>query len=580
MEGAVVFVLDDIKAPDGIWLSIDAMPLTDEDGILHNGVAILHNITAQKKVEEALLRAKDAAVAASLAKSQFLANMSHELRTPLNAIIGYSEMLQEAAVDEGHDASVPDLQRIHAAGRHLQTLIDDILDLSKIEAGKMELFLEPFDVTTLVQDVAATVQPLVEKNGNVMAVRCGDDLGNMHADLTRVRQVLFNLLSNAGKFTREGGVAVDVTRESAGGGDWIRFQVRDTGIGMTSEQGSRLFRDFTQVDASTTRKYGGTGLGLAISQRFSRMMGGDITVASEPGVGSTFTLLIPAKVTSAVGLPTGQTPAGWRSLPSAIAAEEAEANPTGPQLTVLVIDDDPDVRVLMSRLLAKEGFAVVLACDGTEGLARAREVRPAVITLDVVMPGVDGWRTLAALKSDPDLSDIPVVMVTMTEDRRTAYALGACDYLVKPVDPGRLARLLKRHSANQPGGSVLVIDDDLAARTIMRRLLANEGLHVIEADGGQAAIERLSQKIPDLIVLDLVMPDMDGFEVLDRLRVSPEWGQIPVVVVTAKELSVEERTMLTGSVGRVLRKTFVGCEELVPAVRACVRSQTRLPASG
>ena len=245
-----------------------------------------------------------------------------------------------------------------------------------------------------------------------------------------------------------------------------------------------------------------------------------------------------------------------------------------------MIDDDPDVRDLMSRLLTKEGFGVVLACDGTEGLARAREVRPAVITLDVVMPGVDGWRTLAALKSDPDLSDIPVVMVTMTEDRRTAYALGACDYLVKPVDPGRLAKLLKRHSANQPGGSVLVIDDDRAARTIMRRLLANEGLHVIEADCGQTAIERLSQETPDLIVLDLVMPDMDGFEVLDRLRVSPEWRQIPVVVVTAKELSVEERTILTGSVGRVLRKTFVGCEELVPAVRACVRSQTRLPASG
>ena len=576
VEGAVVFVLDDIKAPEGIWLSIDAMPLTDEGGILHNGVAILHNITAQKKVEEALLRAKDAAVAASLAKSQFLANMSHELRTPLNAIIGYSEMLQEAAEDEGHDASVPDLQRIHAAGKHLQTLIDDILDLSKIEAGKMELFLEPFDVTSLVQDVAATVQALVEKNGNVMAVRCGDDLGDMHADLTRVRQVLFNLLSNAGKFTREGRVAVDVTRESALGRDWLRFQVQDTGIGMTSEQASRLFHDFTQVDASTTRKYGGTGLGLAISQRFSRMMGGDITVTSEAGAGSTFTLLLPAKVTPLAG----QAATGWRDLSSAVAVEGDEADASGPDVTVLVIDDDPDVRDLMSRLLAKEGFGVVLACDGPEGLARARQVRPTVITLDVVMPGVDGWGTLAALKSDPDLSDIPVVMVTMTEDRRTAYALGACDYLVKPVDPGRLARLLKRHSANRPGGSVLVIDDDPAARAIMRRLLANEGLRVSEADGGRAAIDRLSQETPDLIVLDLVMPDMDGFEVLERLRVSPSWGQIPVVVVTAKELSPQERTILNGSVGRVLRKTFVGCEELLPAVRACVRAQSRTPATG
>jgi signal transduction histidine kinase/DNA-binding response OmpR family regulator/methyl-accepting chemotaxis protein len=578
VEGAVVYVLDDIKAPDGIWLSIDAMPLTDEGGILHNGVAILHNITAQKKVEEALLGAKDAAVAASLAKSQFLANMSHELRTPLNAIIGYSEMLQEAAEDGGDEASVPDLQRIHAAGKHLQTLIDDILDLSKIEAGKMELFLEFFEVTALVLDVAATVQPVVQKNGNVMTVRCADDLGDMHADLTRVRQVLFNLLSNAGKFTREGQVTVDVTRESSGATDWIRFQVRDTGIGMTAEQASRLFGDFTQVDASTTRKYGGTGLGLAISQRFSRMMGGDITVTSAAGAGSTFTLLLPETVAQANGQSTGQGAPGWRGGPSAGAA--AGVNPPRPDVTVLVIDDDPDVRDLMSRLLTKEGFGVVLACDGAEGLERARQLRPTVITLDVVMPGADGWSILAALKSDPELSDIPVVMVTMTEDRRTAYALGACDYLVKPVDPARLATLLKRHSANRPGGSVLVIDDDPAARIIMRRLLTNEGMRVTEADGGRAAIDRLSQETPDLIVLDLVMPDMDGFEVLERLRESPGLGQIPVVVITAKDLSAEERTILNGSVGRVLRKTFVGCDELVPAVRACVRAQSELPAAG
>ena len=358
-----------------------------------------------------------------------------------------------------------------------------------------------------------------------------------------------------------------MTREARSGADWIRFQVEDTGIGMTSEQAARLFHDFTQVDASTTRKYGGTGLGLAISQRFSRMMGGDITVTSRPGSGSTFTLLIPAQVTP----PAGQARAGWRDLAAAVDAGRDAAEGAGPEVTVLVIDDDPDVRDLMSRLLIKEGFGVVLACDGPEGLARARQVRPTVITLDVVMPGVDGWGTLAALKSDPELADIPVVMVTMTEDRRTAYALGACDYLVKPVDPGRLARLLKRHSANRPGGSVLVIDDDPAARAIMRRLLTHEGLRVLEAEGGRAAIDRLSQETPDLIVLDLVMPDMDGFEVLERLRVSPTWGQIPVVVVTAKELSPHERTILNGSVGRVLRKTFVGCEDLLPAVRACVR---------
>jgi signal transduction histidine kinase/DNA-binding response OmpR family regulator/methyl-accepting chemotaxis protein len=566
VEAAQVFVVEPIKAPGGIWLSVDAMPLTDEDGVLHNGVAILHNITAQKKAEEALLRAKDAAVAASLAKSQFLANMSHELRTPLNAIIGYSEMLEESAQEEGHEESIPDLQKIHAAGKHLQSLIDGILDLSKIEAGKMELLLETFDVSSMVHDVSNTVQSLVEKNGNTLQIRCSGELGYMRADPLRIRQVLFNLLSNAGKFTSNGTVSLDVLRIRDNGRDWIHFQIADTGIGMTEEQSARLFQDFAQVDASTTRKYGGTGLGLAISRRFSEMMGGDLAVASTPGVGSVFTFRVPARIEAIA-----------RDSSRGAGRAPAVATPIDEQNNrVLVIDDDPDVRDLMARVLSKEGFEVVLAADGDEGLALAKQLRPAAITLDVIMPGVSGWSVLTALKADPEVSDIPVIMVTMTDDRRMGYALGACDYLTKPVDPARLAGVLRRHTTHTDGALVLVVDDDPAARQMMGRMLTKDGWSVSEAENGRVALDRLRGQHPSVIVLDLIMPEVDGFDFLEILRKTPAWRAIPVVVVTAKDLSEEESRWLNGSVSKVLSKAASRCEELLPVIREQLRAQLRL----
>jgi signal transduction histidine kinase/DNA-binding response OmpR family regulator len=569
VQAAQVFVVEPLKTPAGLWLSVDAMPLTDEDGVLHNGVAILHNITAQKKAEEALLRAKDAAVAASLAKSQFLANMSHELRTPLNAIIGYSEMLEESAQEEGREESIPDLQKIHAAGRHLQSLIDDILDLSKIEAGKMELLLETFDVASMVHDVSTTVQSLVEKNGNTLQVHCDSEVGYMRADPLRIRQVLFNLLSNAGKFTSKGTVSLDVSRIRDNGHDWMQFKIADTGIGMTEEQAARLFQDFAQVDASTTRKFGGTGLGLAISRRFTEMMGGDIAVASKPGVGSVFTFRVPAR-NDAMARDASVRSAG---RPPAVAVPVDEENNR-----VLVIDDDPDVRTLMARVLSKEGFDVILAADGDEGLALAKQLRPAAITLDVIMPGTGGWSVLTALKADPEVCDIPVVMVTMTDDRRMGYALGASDYLTKPVDPARLAGILRRHTTRSEGDSavVLVIDDDPPARQLMRRLLIKDGWSVSEAENGRAALDRLRHEHPAVIVLDLIMPEVDGFELLEILRKTPAWRTIPVVVVTAKDLSEEESRWLNGSVSKVLSKAASRWEELLPVVREQLRAQLRL----
>jgi signal transduction histidine kinase/DNA-binding response OmpR family regulator/Skp family chaperone for outer membrane proteins len=563
VEAADVFIRH-AGVPEGLWVSVNATPLRDEEGVLHNGVAVLHNITTHKRAEEALLKAKDAAEAANRAKSQFLANMSHELRTPLNAIIGYSEMLQEEALDSGQDKSIPDLQKIHSAGRHLQSLIDHILDLSKIEAGKVELFLETFDVGDVVREVLTTIGPLVEKNGNRLEAHYSSDLGLIRSDMTRLRQILFNLLSNACKFTERGSIRLDAFRSVSDGTEWIDFRVSDTGIGMTPEQTSRLFQEFTQVDASTTRKYGGTGLGLAISRRFSEMMGGQIGVESALGEGSTFSVRIPAGFSAAAAdaaPPPDRAGAYDTSLPTV-------------QSTVLVIDDDPVVHDLMARFLTKEGMRVVVASSGEEGLSLARSERPAVITLDVMMPGMDGWTVLARLKADPELSSIPVVMVTMTDDRRTGYALGASEYLTKPIDPSRLTAALRRQLGDAAQtASVLVVDDDPAVRRLTDQVLHREGWTVLQAENGRVGLRRVAESRPALIILDLLMPDMDGFEFLDALRRTDGCPAIPIIVLTAKDLTPADRDSLNGSVAKVLDKSVCNREHLLGAVREQIKAR-------
>ena len=479
---------------------------------------------------------------ASQHKSTFLANMSHELRTPLNAIIGYSEMLQEDAVDLDADGLVPDLKKVNAAGKHLLELINSILDLSKIEAGKMELNLEDFSVSQMVEDIAALVQPLAEKNGNRLEVAC-DVETTMHADLTKVRQVLFNLLSNACKFTERGKVSLAVLREDSGDGAWLSFSVADTGIGLNAEQIGRLFQEFSQADISTTRKYGGTGLGLAVSRRLCRLMGGEITVTSEPGKGSTFTVRLPVDV---------------RRIAETAAAAVGNAG------TVLVIDDEAVVRELMQRFLGKEGFRVLTAANGEDGLRLAREQRPDAITLDVMMPGMDGWAVLSALMADLTLTDIPVIMLTIVDDKRMGYALGASEYLTKPIDRARLIAVLSKYRRDLP---VLVVDDDAAVRMLLRRILEAEGYSVVEAENGRVALERMGERAPGAILLDLMMPEMDGFEFLSALHERKAWRQIPVVIITAKDLTAEDHERLNGSVVRILQKGAYEREDLLAEVR-------------
>jgi PAS domain S-box-containing protein len=506
-----------------------------------------------KRSNEELEHARAESEAANKAKSSFLANMSHELRTPLNAIIGYSEMLEEEVDEE----FAPDLQKINAAGRHLLALINDVLDLSKIEAGKLELYLETFDIYKAIMDIVGTTDPLIKKNNNTLKINCSAETGSMHADLTRVRQCMLNLISNAAKFTDHGVITLDVSREGVEETGWVVLSVSDTGIGMTEEQLGRLFEAFSQAEATTAKKYGGTGLGLAISRRFCRMMGGDVTVTSIPGEGSTFTMKIPSKVVDPRAKPKVEIPKPdirHEALESSVA-------------TVLIVDDDPVARDLLQRYLQKNGFRAVCASNGKEALRLAGEVHPHVITLDVFMPEMDGWAVLSALKANEATSSIPVVMITMEDNKELGFALGIADYLTKPVDREQLLRLLQKYRLDTPQ-PVLVVDDDNPTREMVKKMLERAGWEAMDAENGLVALERLKEKIPAVILLDLMMPEMDGFEFITRLRREEPWRNIPVIVVTSKDITIDEhRKLISSNAGKILRKDAYTYQELLEDLR-------------
>ncbi len=534
---------------NGTWLQINERRMQD------GGIAAVYtDITEMKERQAQLAEARDAAMAATQAKSQFLANMSHELRTPLNAVIGITEMLHEDAKDDELEDYLEPLERVTAAGRHLLHLINEILDLSKIEAGRMELQIEDIDVGTLVKEVATTVETLAEQKDNRLVVECADDVGTLRADSTRVRQVLLNVLSNACKFTENGEVHFEVRREAGDGPARVIAQVRDTGIGMTEEQMGKLFQEFAQADASTTRKFGGTGLGLAISRKLCRMMGGDIEVTSTHGEGSTFTVTLPVDASAMPGGEVGER--AERALP-----DGAEAG------YVLVIDDDPHMRDLMRRFVTREGYDVISAKNGADGLAQAQAARPAMITLDVLMPGMDGWDVLRALKADPDLAEIPVVMISVLDDPQRGYALGATEYLSKPIDRGQLKAVLERIRHAQAASNVLIVEDDSIVREQLRRFLEGENCNVTEAENGRVALQRIDEAIPDLILLDLMMPEMDGFEFIGALRGRPEAMSVPVIVITAADLTPEDHARLNGGVEFIIQKSGNTVDQLMTGLR-------------
>ena len=492
---------------------------------------------------------------ASQHKSQFLASMSHELRTPLNAIIGLTEMMVTNAARFGTEKAAEPLRRVHRAGSHLLGLINQVLDLSKIEAGKLELSPDWVNLTPLINEVVDTARPLAEQNNNRLVVKGQENLGSLTVDPMRLRQILLNLLSNACKFTKQGEVTL-LARKIVNEGNWIEFSVSDTGIGMTPEQQAKLFEEFTQADSSTARQYGGTGLGLAITRKLARMMGGDVTLTSEAGKGSTFTVRLPANTDVPAGAP--------------ISSDRGRSTRAD---CVLVIDDDATARELISDHLKAGGFSVVTAAGGVEGIKLAKELQPTAITLDVMMPDLDGWSVLAALRQNPELADIPVIMVSIVDDKRRGIALGAAGYLTKPIDRERLHRLVRRFQAPTRATRVLMVEDDASQRERMLGWLERPQWIVREAANGREALNLLRGEKPDVILLDLMMPEMDGFEVVAALQGDKDWRDIPVIVITSLDLNAKDRERLNSGVQSVLVKEKFRPEDLVERIRRLVQSR-------
>lgn len=577
---ATGFAIDLESTPLPTAASIVGIFLTSSVFALHSYLQskrFVHNrklLEAQNlEVEEKsaqLAQAKEEADAANRSKSLFLANMSHELRTPLNAIIGYSELLEEEAREAGEEHLVPDLEKIHSAGKHLLGLINEVLDLSKIEAGKMEVHLEEVDLTAVLEDVSATVRPLAAKSSNRLVLDAPAP-GRMHTDVTKLRQMLFNLLGNAAKFTTDGEIFLRARREAQDSGEWMVFEVQDTGIGMTPEQQAGLFQPFAQADSSTTRQYGGTGLGLALSRHCAQLLGGDIELRSAPGTGTTFTIRIPVDAGAA---PQEATAAGTGAVDAGGEQVEPVEPVDGP--VVLVVDDDVAGSALVRRVLAGQGLRVESASSGEHGLQRARELGPSLILLDVRMPGTDGWNVLAQLKDDPQLAPIPVVMISVTGQQTLGMALGAADYLVKPVANDSLVHTVRRHLGTAaPDQLILVVDDDATTRAMLRRQLERAGWSVIEAADGLEGMSRLDDSVPALVLLDLVMPQMDGFTFLDELRGRPDAEALPVIVLTSKDLSQAERSELSARAGQIIAKGRYTSDQLEEEVRRALDDPRR-----
>ena len=497
-----------------------------------------------------LLDSQKAAEAANEAKSTFLANMSHELRTPLNAIIGYSEMLIEDAEDENEDF-VPDLDKINSSGKHLLGLINDILDLSKVESGKMELFIEKFNLEKVLKEIVSTIRPLAEKNKNVLKLSINTMTKEISADVTKIRQIMLNLLSNATKFTKEGEINITV-EDNLDNNLLLDFKVSDSGIGMTQEQIDKVFKPFTQADEKTTRKFGGTGLGLTITKMFSEMMGGSVTIKSIINEGTTFEVTIPKIVVDNKNIETEIKNVAHSNLKDSF--------------SVLVIDDDPNAQELMKKFLIKENYSVLQATSGSDGIDLASKYQPDLITLDVMMPEMDGWEVLSSLQRNDNTKNIPVIMLTMANEPDIGYSLGATDYLTKPVDWAHLSKILEKHDIETKSQSILIVEDDEVTREMLKKSLETNKFKVVTAINGKDGLDRVKKAKPALILLDLMMPEMDGFEFAERLRENKEWLDVPVVVITAKDLSKEDHKRLKGNVEAIMQKGSYTRDELLNEV--------------
>ncbi len=525
--------------------------------------------------EESLVVAKEEAETATRAKSEFLANMSHEIRTPLNAILGYGEILQFETKKLNRPDFLEDLKAIEFAGRHLLRLINEILELSKIQAGKMTVHSESFDLSQLIDGVVSTIKPLAHKKKNKLELITQDLPTSINSDSSRIRQILLNLLGNSCKFTEGGEICLTVTRKTVDGVKWVYFTVSDTGIGIEPEKIAGLFEEFAQADSSTTRKHGGTGLGLTISKRLSQLLGGNVQATSELGKGTSFTLSLPENFHQIKPVIKGAVKewSAWAGQyldeeSKLIAKEGQTASPTLNFQTdpILVINEDEVICNLIKRFLEKEGCQVETAGDVEQGLRLAEQIRPLILILDPAVNGIDDWGVLSKIKHNAFLENIPIIILTDAETRPKLE--GVAEILSKPLDWDLFINVFKKYWAKPSDFSILTVEDDAIGREALTRILNKGGWKVLEAIDGPSAFELLNKKdIPDMILLDLAMPGMNGFEFITRLRQNQIWKSIPIIINSAKELTLEEKARLQGDVVKIFKKGDVTCGELLYELR-------------
>jgi adenylate cyclase len=577
---------------DGRWILIAERRVTSG-----GTVAVYSDITELKRTERELVAAKAEAEAAreqaedaNRAKSDFLASMSHELRTPMNAIIGFTRLVLRRSKNALPERQVANLENVLTSANHLLSLINDILDLSKIEARRVEVQPAAFEIASMLDQCLRTVEPMLKDDRVRLLKQIAPDLPPLFNDEEKIRQILINLLSNAVKFTETGTITVSAHRRQEGHGDTVDFAVADTGIGIPDHAQDVVFEEFGQVDSDSTRQHGGTGLGLTISRKLARLLGGELTMRSEPAVGSTFTLSVPIRYQApagvgADGLAAALEPADTAAQEGPAAARLPASQPAPPaeqvatpapvvtakpaveqdERLVLAIDDDPDMIVLLRENLADAGYRVVGATGGQKGLEKARQLQPSVITLDIMLPDVDGWQVLHQLRADPATRDIPVVVLTVVDQEHLGRRLGAAAYIVKPFERDELVGALR--SAAPCGRRLLVVDDDPDVPDLVRQLLDGAGYAIEAAGDGKAALRAVAAHRPDAILLDLMMPEMDGFAVLEVLQADAERRDIPVIVLTAKSLTRKEQRLLRKHALAIITKDGLDREALVEQLK-------------
>lgn len=600
-----------LKTRDGrcIDISLTLSALKSSSGERIGTVGISKDITERKRLERALEernmdlqelndkleerildrtrdleRANSELDRSNRLKSQFIATMSHELRTPLNSILGFSELLMDEVYDPVTERQKRYISNIYNSGSHLLQLISNVLDIAKIESGKIELQHETFLITQTVAEVDAVIRSLAQKKQQQLSVQVADDMPPIRADRVKFKQILYNLLSNAVKFTPEGG-AVSVEAKVVSGADLpsvigaseafpgdidlLVITVADTGIGIKPEDQDRIFSEFEQGDSSFSRRYEGTGLGLALTKRLVELHGGEIAVESEEGKGSTFTVVIPLGTAAAAQrLPV--VPPDMQQQEGAFEAETARGRRCTAPL-ILVVEDNPSTSEVLTLYLARAGYRVAHAFTGEEALSRAKELQPFAVLLDIMLPGKDGWEVLQELKTAPEVKDIPVIISSVTDNKELGFALGAFDYLVKPVDRLALLKKLEELSLTvkrcRKHINILCIDDHAEALELLQSILEPAGYNVITASSGAEGVDKALSYKPDLIILDLMMPEMDGFEVVHLLKSSPAVVDTPILILTAKDLTVEDRLRLAGKIENFIQKSHFTKDDLLTYIR-------------